>query len=167
LVDQLLLLARFENQKQSIKIEKTYLNAIILDSISRFSNTILSKNIQISTLFKKEYYVECDGYLLSIIINNLISNALKYSKDNNEISIVISGENGIIECVISDFGIGIPSKDLEKIFDQFYRSKSIENSDIKGTGLGLSIVKRLCTLLNINIEITSEETIGTTVILRF
>jgi signal transduction histidine kinase len=167
LVDQLLLLARFENQKQSIKIEKTYLNAIILDSISRYSNTIQSKNIQITALFEKEYYVESDGYLLSIVINNLISNALKYSKENNEISIVISEENQAIECIISDFGIGIPTNDLEKIFDQFYRSKSIEHSEIKGTGLGLSIVKRLCTLLNIDIKITSKESIGTTAILRF
>jgi len=167
LVDQLLLLARFENQKQSVKIEKTYLNAIILDSISRYSNTIQSKNIQITALFDKEYYVESDGYLLSIIINNLISNALKYSEENNGISIIISEENDTIECVISDFGIGIPINDLGKIFDQFYRSKSIENSDIKGTGLGLSIVKRLCTLLNLDIKITSELGIGTTAILRF
>ena len=163
----MLLLARFENQKQSVKIEKTYLNAIILDSISRYSNTIQSKNIQITALFDKEYYVESDGYLLSIIINNLISNALKYSEENNGISIIISEENDTIECVISDFGIGIPINDLGKIFDQFYRSKSIENSDIKGTGLGLSIVKRLCTLLNLDIKITSELGIGTTAILRF
>jgi signal transduction histidine kinase len=104
---------------------------------------------------------------LTIIINNLISNALKYSKDNSNITIEIKENNGSLECLITDFGIGIPPKDLEKIFDQFYRSKSIEQSEIKGSGLGLSIVKRLCTLLNINIEITSEETIGTTVILRF
>lgn len=167
LVNQLLLLARFEDQKQSIKIENTHLNALILDSISRFSNKIFLKKIRISSKFNKEYYIQSDSYLLTIIINNLISNALKYSKDNSNITIEIKENNGSLECLITDFGIGIPPKDLEKIFDQFYRSKSIEQSEIKGSGLGLSIVKRLCTLLNINIEITSEETIGTTVILRF
>ena len=167
MIDQLLLLARFENQKKSIKIENTHLNAIILDTISRYSSIVKSKNIQIITLFTKEYYIESDGYLLAIIINNLISNALKYSNENSSISIIISEENDKIECLISDFGIGIPAEDLKKIFDQFYRSKSMEHSDIKGTGLGLSIVKRLCVLLNIDITITSEETIGTKVILKF
>ena len=167
LIDQLLLLARFENQKKSIKIENTHLNAIILDTISRYSSIVKSKNIQITTQFTNEFYIESDEYLLSIIMNNLISNALKYSNENNSISIIISKENGIIECIISDHGIGIPDEDLQKIFDQFYRSKSIEHTEIKGTGLGLSIVKRLCNLLNIDIKITSQETIGTTVNLRF
>lgn len=167
LVDQLLLLARFENQKKSIKIEKTYLNAIILDTISHYSSIIKSKNIQITNNFAKDFYVKSDSYLLSIIINNLISNALKYSNEKGQISISIIENNSVIECSISDFGIGISSEDLKKIFDQFYRSKSIEYSEIKGTGLGLSIVKKLCEILSIETKITSQENIGTTVNLIF
>jgi len=167
LVDQLLLLARFENQNKSLKIEKVCLNVIILDTISRYSSIIQSKKIHISTDFVKEYYVENDAYLLSIIINNLFSNALKYSNENAKLNIVITDENDRIECHIIDSGIGIPADDLQKIFNQFYRSKTIENTGIKGSGLGLSIVKRLCTLLHIDIKITSKENIGTTVFLSF
>ena len=167
LVDQLLLLARFENQKQGVKIENTYLNAIILDTISQYSSIIKSKNIQIINNFDKDFYVKSDSYLLSIIINNLILNALKYSNENGQISISISQNNGGTECSISDFGIGISSEDLQKIFDQFYRSKSIEYSEIKGTGLGLSIVKKLCEILSIETKITSQENMGTTVNLIF
>jgi signal transduction histidine kinase len=167
LVDQLLLLARFENQKKSIKIETTYLNAIILDTISQYSSIIKSKNIQITNNFAKDFYVKSDSYLLSIIINNLISNALKYSNEKGQISISIIENNGEIECSISDSGIGISSEDLQKIFEQFYRSKSIEYTEIKGTGLGLSIVKKLCEILSIETKITSQENIGTTVFFRF
>ena len=167
LVDQLLLLARFENQNKSLKIEKVCLNAVILDTISRYSSIIQSKKIHIITDFVKEYYVENDAYLLSIIINNLVSNALKYSNENAKLNIVITDENEKIECHIIDSGIGIPADDLQKIFNQFYRSKTIENTGIKGSGLGLSIVKRLCTLLHIDIKITSKENIGTTVFLSF
>jgi len=167
LVDQLLLLARFENQNKSLKIEKVCLNVIILDTISRYSSIIQSKKIHISAEFIKEYYVENDAYLLSIIINNLVSNALKYSNENAKLNIVITDENDRIECHIIDSGIGIPADDLQKIFNQFYRSKTIENTGIKGSGLGLSIVKRLCTLLHIDIKITSKENIGTTVFLSF
>jgi signal transduction histidine kinase len=167
LVDQLLLLARFENQNKSLKIEKVCLNAVILDTISRYSSIIQSKKIHISTDFVKEYYVDNDAYLLSIIINNLVSNALKYSNENAKLNIVITDENEKIECHIIDSGIGIPADDLQKIFNQFYRSKTIENTGIKGSGLGLSIVKRLCALLHIDIKITSKENIGTTVFLSF
>ena len=167
LVDQLLLLARFENQNKSLKIEKVCLNVVILDSISRYSAIIKAKNIQISTDFVKEYYVKNDAYLLSIIINNLVSNALKYSNENAKLNILLTKENERIECHIIDSGIGIPAVDLQKIFNQFYRSKAIEHTGIKGSGLGLSIVKRLCTLLHIDIKITSKEDIGTTVFLSF
>lgn len=167
LVDQLLLLARFENQNKSLKIEKVCLNAVILDTISRYSSIIQSKKIHISAEFVKEYYVETDAYLLSIIINNLVSNALKYSNETAKLNIIITDENEKIECHIIDSGIGIPADDLQKIFNQFYRSKTIENTGIKGSGLGLSIVKRLCALLHIDIKITSKENIGTTVFLSF
>ncbi len=167
LVDQLLLLARFENQKQSLKIEKVFLNGIILDVISRYSSVILVKNIQVFTDFDTEYYVESDDYLVSIIIENLLSNAIKYSKDNANLNITICQIDGKITCQIIDFGIGIPSEDLDKIFNQFYRSKPNDHSEIKGMGLGLSIVKRLCALLRITLHISSQENLGTTVILSF
>jgi signal transduction histidine kinase len=167
LVDQLLLLARFEDQKQSLKMEKVYLNAIILDTISRYSNGIQSKNIAVSTEFTADYYVKTDIYLCSIIINNLVSNALKYSNQNSNLTLAINDTDSYIEFCLTDTGIGISSGDLERIFDQFYRSNSSEHPEIKGTGLGLSIVKRLCSLLNIAISISSQENRGTTVILRF
>jgi signal transduction histidine kinase len=165
LVDQLLLLARFENQKQTLKIENVYLNALFLDTIARNSTVIKSKNITISTEFLQEYYLETDSYLFSIIINNLISNALKYSNQNGNLEVIIKAIGSKIECHITDSGIGIPPEDLEKIFNQFYRSKSSKHPEIKGTGLGLSIVKRLCSLLSIDIAVSSEENNGTTVIL--
>jgi len=165
LVDQLLLLARFENQKQTLKIEKVYLNAIFLDIIARSSSTIQSKKINVTAEFSQDYFIETDSYLFSIIINNLISNALKYSNSDDSLTIKIVSNGAKIECHIIDSGIGIPSEDLERIFNQFYRSKSSDHPEIKGTGLGLSIVRRLCSLLNITVAITSQENKGTTVIL--
>jgi signal transduction histidine kinase len=167
LVDQLLLLARFENQYQSLKKENVYLNAIILDVISRHSSSIFSKKITVNSKFSEDFYVVTDGYLFAIIINNLISNALKYSKDNTFLTINLTNNQGKMECTITDTGIGIQTEDLQRIFDQFYRSKSNDHPEIKGTGLGLSIVKRLCSLLHIDIKIFSQENSGTTIKLRF
>ena len=167
LVDQLLLLARFENQIQSLKTEKVYLNALILDILTRYSLKMNAKKISVNHPFSKEYYVESDNYLVSIIIGNIISNAIKYSNENGAISITLSQNENTTICTISDTGIGIPKEDLDKILNPFYRSNPTQHPEIKGSGLGLSIVKRLAELLNIQFEIQSEINKGTSVILRF
>jgi signal transduction histidine kinase len=167
LVDQLLLLARYEDEKQSLKIDSIYLNGLIQDIITRQFVLMESKGIQINTLFSKDFYCQSDNYLVSIIINNLISNAIKYSKENGQITIQLNQVDHEIECIISDSGIGIPDADLEKIFQPFFRSNSVNHAEIKGIGLGLSIVQRLCILLSIDLKITSKETMGTTVSLLF
>lgn len=167
LVDQLLLLARFENQIQSLKIEKIYLNALILDILTRYSLKINAKKISVNHSFSEEYYVESDNYLVSIIIGNIISNAIKYSNENGELSITLSQNENTTICTISDKGIGIPKEDLDKILNPFYRSNPTQHPDIKGSGLGLSIVKRLAELLGMQFEIQSEINKGTSVVLSF
>ncbi len=167
LVDQLLLLARFENQGTEIKKEKISLNALVLETISRYNKEIVEKELQIITAFEKEYFVETDAYLCSIIINNLVSNAIKYSELKSIFSIKITKLGSQISCSFIDSGIGISTEDMEKIFIPFYRSNSDEHPDIKGTGLGLSIVKRLCILLKIDICVYGKPQKGATFVLTF
>jgi signal transduction histidine kinase len=167
LVDNLLLLARFENEKQNIKSESMLLNALLLDTAARFSQQIKEKNIQIKSIFLEDFYINSDYSLVSIIISNLFSNALKYSNNNTSIVLKLFTEKGKIKCGISDNGFGILAEDKDKIFNAFFRSNSLEHSDVKGTGLGLSIVKRLCELLNVTISIDTKITKGTTIILTF
>jgi signal transduction histidine kinase len=167
LVDQLLLLARFENHKQSLRIEKIYLNAIILDVITLYSNKINDKKLEILHDFSKDYFVKSDNYLVSIIISNVVSNAIKYSKQNGKISISISKSGSKTSCIIADNGIGIPESDLDKIVNPFFRSNPTLHPEIKGSGLGLSIVERITQLLDIEFEIESEINKGTKVLFKF
>ena len=167
MVDQLLLLARFENQKQNIKNETIYLNAIILDNLTRFSSKIENKKLKVNTEFSEDFYIQSDNYLVSIVISNLISNAIKYSNKNGEININLVNNNNQISFSIADKGIGISPVDIDKIFNSFYRSDVTNHTEIKGTGLGLSIVKRLCDLLKLEIAVESKLNQGTTFILSF
>ncbi len=167
MVDQLLLLARFENQKQNVKQESIYLNALILDNLARFSEKTESKKLKIRANFTEDYYILSDNYLLSIIISNLISNAIKYSNNNGEISLELEKNQEEIIFSIIDNGIGIAENDLDKIFNSFYRSDVSSHPNIKGTGLGLSIVKRLCDLLKIEIKVKSKLNETTKFILIF
>ena len=166
LVSQLLLLARFENHKQNIKHEEVSLNAIFLDVLSRYSDKIKNKGITVKHHFSEDYTIKSDTYLISIVIGNLISNALKYSNENGEISIDLSNDDTTIIVSIFDNGIGISKENINKVFDPFFRSEPNEHPEVKGTGLGLSIVRRICILLDIDIKISSIENSGTTVILR-
>ncbi len=167
MVDQLLLLARFENQKQNVKQETIYLNALVLDNLTRFSEKSENKKLKIKTEFTEDYYLISDNYLVSIIISNLISNAIKYSNPNGEIAIELGKTNDEVTFSITDYGVGIAKNDLDKIFNSFYRSDVSNHPEIKGTGLGLSIVKRLCDLLRIKISVESRINEKTKFILQF
>jgi signal transduction histidine kinase len=167
LVDQLLLMARFENQKLNINRENVYLNAVILDVLTLNSQKINAAKIDVVLEAKEDFYIYSDNYLLVTIIRNIISNAIKYSNKKGRILIELKKEKDIISCTISDQGIGIAKEHLESILKPFFRSDSSLHSQIKGTGLGLSIVKRMTELLYIKFKIASEIGIGTTVTLTF
>lgn len=167
MVDQLLLLARFENQKQNIKNDSVYLNAILLDILARYSDKIKNKKLNITTNFSKDYSINSDNYLVTIIVSNLVSNAIKYTNNEGEISLLLFDSGNSIQFTIIDNGIGIATSDVAKVFQSFYRSDSSNHATIKGTGLGLSIVKRLCDLLKIEITIESELQVGTMINLSF
>ena len=167
LVDQLLLLARFENHKQNVQRESVYLNALILDVLTLNSEKINNQKISFKLDAKDDYYIYSDNYLVVTILRNIISNALKYSNKNGKILISIFKEKEKIICTISDQGIGIANEDLQSILNPFFRSNATDHPEIKGTGLGLSIVKRISELLEIKFKITSKIGEGTTVILSF
>jgi len=167
LVDQLLLMARFENQKQNIKKENVYLNAAILDVLTLNAEKIKAKKLNVELEALEEFSIYSDSYLTVTILRNIISNAVKYSKDETRIKIFLSREKSKINCLVSDEGIGIAKKDLESILNPFFRSDSLNHSEIKGTGLGLFIVKRMTDLLQIKFKIESEIGKGTKVLLVF
>jgi len=167
LVDELLMLARFENQKQNAKTETVYLNALLLDVLTRHSQVINEKKLVIKYDFANDYYVRSDEYLVSIILSNLLSNAIKYSKDDSAIKLELYEENGRVVCTIIDQGIGIIAEDFDKILKPFFRSQALSHPEIKGIGLGLSIVNRLCYLLKIEMNFESQAQTGTTVRITF
>ncbi|KAF2513803.1 sensor histidine kinase [Flavobacterium foetidum] len=167
LVDQLLLMARFENQKQNINRENIYLNAAVLDVLTLNGEKIKTAKINVILEAQEEFYVYSDNYLVVTILRNIISNAVKYSNENTEVKISLTREDDHIICTVSDQGIGIAKKDLESILIPFFRSDSLNHSEIKGTGLGLFIVKRMTDLLQIKFKIESEIGKGTKVVLVF
>ena len=165
LVDELLILTRYENLKQSLKWENTDIKMIVDESLKYLERNMQQKNMRILTnISSTDIPFRTDIYLLSTIIHNILSNAIKYSHRDSEIDINVQAEDNTILLEIADKGIGISEEDLEMVFDKFYRST--DHADIKGFGLGLPIVKRFCSLLNIKIQIDSKDGVGTAVKLQ-
>ncbi len=157
MVEQLLILTRYEEGKSSLNYDYHAIEELINNSICLFSDAVLSRNLDISTsVSPQNITVYTDEYSLSTILNNLISNAVKYCNDKGSINIRAYQQINVLIIEIKNTGHGIPKEELEFIFDKFYRSYASKKTEIKGFGLGLPIVKRFCSLLNIKMNITSE-----------
>ena len=138
--------------------EKIYLNKLILEQLEYLEPLASKKIIKIKSLFEAfEYLINKDDAIR--IINNLISNAIKYNKVGGQID--ISLKNKIL--TISDTGIGIEKDKLNDIYKRYYRATKEQG----GFGIGLNIVSHICTMYNIKINVKSEKNIGTTFILHF
>jgi PAS domain S-box-containing protein len=108
----------------------------------------------------RQLIAELDEKLLRSILTNILSNSIRYSRNQSPIHLRLSKRNGQAIFQISDRGIGIPPEDLPHLFDPFHRGKNVSN--IPGTGLGLNIVKRFVDLHNGQTRVESKLNIGTT-----
>ncbi len=141
------------------------LKQICLDVIeTSYSHQIGGRKVQ--TVFEGDNFtVFADKNLMEYSLFNLLNNAFKYSEGSGDILLNLTSTNHEIEIQIIDFGIGIPEKDIPKLFNTFFRASNTEG--IQGTGLGLYIVKTFTERNSGNIYVTSELGKGTKVTLHF
>ena len=165
LIDQLLLLTREENHKRALQIKEVRLGDAVDVLTQRFQKNENFQAIRIVNNVCSRVLVHTDIYLFSIVLGNLLSNALKYSKSDGIVDISLEEGKSHFVLIIQDQGVGISPADLRHIFDDFYRSKQSSRSEIAGFGLGLPIVKRLCVVLGLDVSIKSVENQGTQVYL--
>lgn len=163
LFDQLLQLARAESNITLVKKENISLKKKIESLIT--VNNLLKKDNQLIYNIPANCVVIGDSVLLDSILENLISNAIKYNTPNG--NVIFEWNEKSNSLLIKDEGIGISKEQLPYLFNRFYRADNSRSSTIQGNGLGLSIVKRLCELQHINISVESIENKGTTFTLQF
>lgn len=165
LLEDVLTLSRVEAGKLQLKLMSTSIPAFCQEIIEELniSDDHPRIKMQVDATFPDVLVV--DQRLMRQILNNLLSNALKYSFPDSDVSLRLACQPNSFEIVIQDQGIGIPPEDLKHLFQSFHRAKNVGN--IPGTGLGLSIVKKLVELQQGKIICQSEVNVGTTFILRF
>jgi two-component system phosphate regulon sensor histidine kinase PhoR len=111
--------------------------------------------------------VKADRSDLDRIFMNLISNGIKYNRENGTLSVGLKKEGGIIVATVADSGIGMSQEDIGNLFQEFFRVRNRKTSGISGTGLGLATVKRVLSEYNGRIAVQSEPDKGSTFTVYF
>jgi len=166
LVDQLLLLARFESSAPPHRHELAVLGCVH-EVLYRRRAELSARQMRVEVQDGPADTIVSDPFLVDLILDNLLANAIKYSPAGSSIRIVLAQRPGRLVCTIADAGIGIAPADLAHIFDPLYRSNALTHKDIEGAGLGLSIVDKACALLGIERAVQSELGRGTVFTLGF
>ena len=149
MVTDLLSLSRIDNETSQLDIELTNFTAFITFILNRFDK-IKSQSHEGSKKYEliREYpitpiWVEIDTDKMTQVIDNILNNAIKYSPDGGKIKVGMKTTDAQLIISISDEGLGIPKKDLPRIFDRFYRVDKARSRAQGGTGLGLAIAKEI------------------------
>ncbi len=163
LVEKLLFLSR--NDKKTLKLEKEKFNMcnVVEEMIKETRLVTANRNIDSPVL--EDVVVYGDKQALKQAIRVFIENAVKYTRDGDTITIQCRNDDGDCVITVSDTGIGMTRKDVDNIFERFYRSDQVRNEKIYGHGLGLSIAKLIILGHTGKIKIRSQLTKGTTFII--
>ncbi|MDO5292530.1 MAG: HAMP domain-containing sensor histidine kinase [bacterium] len=160
-----------ENLIKLITLDKSVLEMTeisVLDCIKKivhvFNSTVCNERVKI-TIEGEDFTVIADEYLLTTLFSNFIDNAIKATEEKKDRKLKISLQHGTV--IISDNGKGVPSEDLDKIFEPFFMVDKSRKRTMSGFGLGLSICAAIIQILDIQFDITSQLREGTDIILGF
>lgn len=162
MVNDLLDISRMELKTVHREIKKVCLHEIISSILELFQVDINNKALNV--IFDKDKSAHCinaDSDEISRLFTNLISNAIKYNREQGLININLYQSDNYLVTEIKDSGIGLKPEEKQKLFTEFFRAKNDKTKNISGTGLGLSIVKRIVDSYSGKIEVESDYGEGT------
>lgn len=158
-------LSRLESKDEPFNIGQINLTDIVKEQIMFFYSDFKKLGIIPSIdIPEEDLFVLADKTSVNRILNNLLSNSIKYGKDGDKIGVSVKEESDYIYVQVWDNGKGVPDKNLPFIFDRLYTVENSRNTNLSGTGIGLSIVKQLVKNNKGTISITSvpfEKTVFT------
>lgn len=163
LIGDILELSKIESRRAPLMFSPVELEGFLAKTVTLMETEAARKGISLKMDMTPGLYVEADEDRLRQIIMNLLSNGINYTPEGGHVTVeVTSHDEDHIVIAISDSGIGIPKKDLPRIFERFYRVDKARSRSSGGTGLGLSIVKHLVDLHKGSISVESTLGVGST-----
>jgi two-component system phosphate regulon sensor histidine kinase PhoR len=162
LINDILTISRLETKDVLVNKYPLRVKSIVEDVVSSLFLEANKKEVIIYTSCDDIIY-EADAQHMHQILNNLVSNAIKYNKDNGKVTIKIYEKISHLYIEVVDTGIGIPLVEQDRIFERFYRCDKARSRSVGGTGLGLSIVKHIVQYYKGTIQLQSAVNQGTTI----
>lgn len=160
-IEQILNIAKSDNSPMKMDKKEIYVIPIINDVIENMQ--LKHPNLIVKIDSEKEHSIHADEFHFTNIIYNLLDNSIKYCDVNPIIIIKIIEEKNKLQIDFTDNGIGVSNKNLNFIFDKFYRIPSTKNNEVNGFGLGLYYVKKICTQHQWKISATNNLDKGITI----
>jgi two-component system sensor histidine kinase SenX3 len=165
-IDDLLELSRIEFGGEAVK-DEVDAAVILTESISRAAPLASLHSIKIAMAeLSTPLKVVGDRRQLVSAIGNLVENAVKYSESGSSVEVSARPDGDSVEFAVTDFGLGIPARDLDRVFERFYRVDRARSRDTGGTGLGLAIVRHVANNHGGDVSVTSIEGEGSTFSLK-
>lgn len=154
LITNILKLNKLENQQIFPEFKEYDLGEQLCECLLGFENVWEKKKIEIETDFAEDIKVYSDPELLSLVWNNLLSNAFKFTDEGGKISVTLTADEKNISVSVKDTGCGMTKTTGEHIFDKFYQGET--SHSVQGNGLGLALVKRVVDIVRADISVQSE-----------
>jgi len=158
LTEDLLVLARVESGEEKLDLRPQMARHLLAEAASSLQESARAANIELQVEPVPDWSVMADGYAVHQVFANLISNAVRYAASGKKIVIGATEKPEGIEFFVRDFGPGIASEHLPRIFERFYRVDKARSRESGGTGLGLAIVKHI--VLNHGGSVRVESAVG-------
>lgn len=164
LITNILKLNKLENQQIYPKSEKYNISEQVCECLLDFEFAWEQKNLEIDTDINEDIFINADSELLSLVWNNLFSNAVKFTDNGGKIFVGLKKDNGFAIITVADTGCGMSAETGRHIFEKFYQGDTSHTG--KGNGLGLALVKRVVDITNGEISVQSEIGKGSTFIVK-
>ncbi len=166
IINDLLTLVRMDKTSNAMDISVVDINALVERTLKQLKPIAASRNIELVFESIRPVTAEVDEMKLSQAITNLVENAIKYNHDNGWVHVTLDADPKDFYFTVADSGMGIPQKELDQIFERFYRGDKSHSNEISGNGLGLAIARSAAVLHQGSIHVQSQVGEGTTFTMR-
>ncbi len=166
LVQEIIDLSRLQGADPRPELTVVPVDHVVAEAVDRARTSAAAVGIKIVRGGQRNLTVEGSESQLITAVGNLIENAVHYSPERTRVSVAVRRRDGAVEIIVTDEGIGIAEKDLERVFERFYRADPARSRATGGTGLGLAIVKHVATNHGGEVSVWSVEGSGSTFTLR-
>lgn len=166
IINDLLALVKLDKDAAQLSISAVNMNELTEIILKRLRPIARKNDVELLLVSTREVVAEVDEVKMSLILTNLIENAIKYNREHGKVAVTLDADHQFFTVEVADTGIGIPEESLAQIYERFYRVDKSHSREIGGTGLGLAIARSAVLLHRGSIKVESTVGEGTKFVVR-